>query len=63
MVSSDALAVQSQGYQGPKVSNPKVVLGSQKNDLGSQEMFDIVDTVDIFDIVDYVDIFSNLEQC
>ena len=30
LVLSDALAVQSQGYQGPKVSSPKVVLGSQK---------------------------------
>ena len=30
LVLSDALAVQFQGYQGPKVSSLKVVLGSQK---------------------------------
>ena len=38
LVLSDALPVQSQGYQGQKVSSPKVVLGSQKNVLGPQEM-------------------------
>ena len=68
MVLSDALAVQSQGYQGPKVSSPKVVLGSQKwfgvsrNALGSQKMLDIVvivDSVDNIDIVNTVEAIWN----
>ena len=73
MVLSDATALQSQGYQGPKVLSLKVVLGSQKcfgiskNALASQRNGwhywhcrheDIVDIVDILEIIDILDIIK-----
>ena len=54
MVSSDALAVKSQGLN--RRSSLKVVIGSKKVYCNLKEMVDIVEIVDIFDTFNIVDI-------